>query len=1199
MKRRRQNQRQRGEDMEPHDTIGAVRGAGPSADSADEERDRLARELAEALEHQAATSEVLSIISRSPTDAQPVFDMIAKSAARLCGAQFCHIFRFDGELIHFVAHHGLPPERVETLRRTYPIPPGRRSATARAILNRDIEQIADVQADPDYERERVADIALIRSFLSVPMLKDGSPVGAITLARTQTGNFPARQIELLKTFADQAAIAIQNASLLNELRESLQQQTATADVLKIISRATFDLPTVLDALLRSAGSLCEADMGAVLRPQDERFIFAASFGFPQAFVDLVKDLPIEAGRETLSGRVMAELRAVHIPDVQADPEYLFTEAQKAAGFRTMLGLPLLREGIPIGIILLMRSHVRPFTDKQIDLVQTFADQAVIAIENMRLFEAEQQRMRELSEALDRQTATAEVLNVISRSTAQLQPVLDTIVQTASRLCKAEIALVFMLREKKLCVVATNNASNAFVQHAIDHPLPLGRGSCSGRSVLERQVIHIPDCLADAEYTVLDYQAVGKYRSMLGVPLLSDGAPIGVITLVRTAVMPFTEKQIDLVKTFADQAVIAIENVRLFEAEQERTRELTESLQQQTATADVLKVISRSTFDLQTVLDTLVELATRLCNADYTWLFQREGEYFRWVAGFGLATDVHARMRDLMATNQVPVNRGSITGRVALEARAIHVPDVLADPEYTLSLALETQKIGGYRAALGVPLLRQGEVVGVIFIAKTVPQPFTAKQIELATTFADQAVIAIENTRVLNELRESLQQQTATAEVLQVINSSPGALAPVFEAMLEKAMHLCNAAFGAMYMFEADRFVAVALRGVPDRYAAHLAKSTVIPGPGTAPYRMLRGERVIHNIDLASEEPYRAGDLQRRALVDLGGARTALQVALHKEDAVLGLITIYRQEVRPFSDKQISLVQNFAAQAVIAIENTRLLNELRESLQQQTATADVLKIISSSPGELQPVFAAMLAKATDLCTASYGAMWLREQDGYRAVAIHGDLPQDYIQQLRNVQIYRPGSDVPLRRAIEARHPVQILDMRESASYLARDPLPVSAVEIAGVRTLVAVPMLKDNEPIGAIAIYRKEVRSFTDKQIELATTFADQAVIAIENTRLLNELRDSLQQQTATADVLKVISRSTFDLHVVLDTLVKSAVQLCEADIGHIARPSEAGYFQTQAHFGFSPELKEELERVPFKPSVAPPQTDKSCIIFST
>ena len=281
----------------------------------------------------------------------------------------------------------------------------------------------------------------------------------------------------------------------------------------------------------------------------------------------------------------------------------------------MIGTPLLREEIPIGVFGLARHAVRPFTDKQMALLTTFADQAVIAIENVRLFEAEQQRTHELTEALDRQTATAEVLNVISRSTAQLQPVLDTIVQTASRLCNAEIALIFMLREKKLCVVATNNASNAFVQHAIDHPLPLGRGSCSGRSVLERQVIHIPDCLADPEYTVLDYQAVGKYRSMLGVPLLSNGAPIGVVTLVRTAVMPFTEKQIDLVRTFADQAVIAIENVRLFDEVQARTDELSEALRQQTATAEVLQVISRSAFDLQPVFDAVAESSVKLCDAE--------------------------------------------------------------------------------------------------------------------------------------------------------------------------------------------------------------------------------------------------------------------------------------------------------------------------------------------------------------------------------------------------------------------------------------------------------------------------------------------------------------------------------------------------------------------------------------------------------
>ena len=508
-----------------------------------------------------------------------------------------------------------------------------------------------------------------------------------------------------------------------ELTESLQQQTATADILKVISRATFDLPTVLDALLRSAGSLCEADMAAVLRPQDERFIFAASFGLPQAHVDLVKDMPISASRGTLSGRVMIERRPVHIPDVLADPEYSLSEAQRAAGYRSMLGVPLLRDGIPMGIILLMRSHAGPFTDKQIDLAQTFADQAVIAIENVRLFEAEQRQTRELSQALERQTATAEVLNVISRSTFQLQPVLDTIVQTASRLCNAETALIFMFREEKLHLVATNNAPNSFINYITEHPLLPERGSLTGRTFVERKTVHLPDCLADPEYTLLDFQAIGKYRSVLGVPLLREGVPLGVISLLRTVVLPFTDTEIDLVKTFADQAVIAIENVRLFEAEQERTRELTESLQQQTATAEVLKAISQSTFDLQTVLDTLVESAARLCNADHVWLFQHEGEFFRWVAGYGHAPDVHAQIKEYFRT-PLPVHQGSITGRALLEARVIHLPDVLA--EYTWTVALQVQKLGNYRAALGVPLLRNDNAIGVIFLGKRIPGPFTPK-----------------------------------------------------------------------------------------------------------------------------------------------------------------------------------------------------------------------------------------------------------------------------------------------------------------------------------------------------------------------------------------------------------------------------------------------------------------------------------------
>ena len=294
------------------------------------------------------------------------------------------------------------------------------------------------------------------------------------------------------------------------------------------------------------------------------------------------------------------------------------------------------------------------------------------------------------------------------------------------------------------------------------------------------------------------------------PLLCGDGAIGGLSVVRIAPGPLSDKQLATLKTFASQAVIAIENTRLL-------NELRDSLQQQTATADVLKVISRSTFDLQTVLDTLVESATRLCNADYTWLFQREGEYFRWVASFGLATDVHARIRDFLTTTQIQVNRGSITGRVALEGRAIHIPDVLADPEYTYSVAQNTQKIGRYRAALGVPLLRQGEVVGVLCIMKTVPQPFTAKQIELATTFADQAVIAIENTRLLNELRESLRQQTATAEVLQVISRSAFDLQPVFDTVAESSVKLCDAERAFILRYDGELLHVVAAFNSPPEY----------------------------------------------------------------------------------------------------------------------------------------------------------------------------------------------------------------------------------------------------------------------------------------------------------------------------------------------------------------------------------------------
>ncbi|MGB8175145.1 MAG: GAF domain-containing protein, partial [Pseudolabrys sp.] len=433
-----------------------------------------------------------------------------------------------------------------------------------------------------------------------------------------------------------------------------------------------------------------------------------------------------------------------------------------------------------------------------------------------------------------------------------------------------------------------------------------------------------------------------------------------------------------------------------------------------------------------------------------------------------------------------------------------------------------------------------------------------------------------------ELKEAREQQTATSEVLSTISSSAGELQPVFQTMLAKAIELCDAIFGAMWLVDGDGYRTAALHGdLPEAYIEQWRSGTLHHPKAVIPMvRAIRSRKPVHVPDMLKDEAYQSRAPLAVSVVEIAGIRTLLTVPLLKEDEAIGVVTIYRREVRPFTNKQIELVQNFASQAVIAIDNARLLNELRESLQQQTATADVLKVISSSPGQLEPVFRAMLEKAVRICGAKFGQLFLSEGDGYRAVAMH-DVPSAIAEKRRQNPFLCPSAGSPLGRVTRTKQVAHVVDLMADQEYESDRGLR-ELVELGGARTTVAVPMLNDNELVGAISIYQKEVRPFTHKQIELLKNFAAQAVIAIENTRLLNELQESLQQQTATADVLKVISRSTFDLKSVLSTLVESAARLCEADIGNIARPNEGGAFQVEANYGQSGALWDELARLKLK-----------------
>jgi len=1118
----------------------------------------------EVVEQQATAA--FSITLTSATDVQPALGAIARTAARLCEAGDALIYVVDGDQHRFIAKHG----RVEQPQRLGDSHPIRRDTPlGLAVLDRRPVHVRDIRADLHGRFSGLQDVRIlvsrVRTVLAMPLLREGVTLGGIVIRRTRVQPFTAKQVALLKTFADQAAIVIENLRLFTELQEknraltqahaqvteALEQQTATGEILRVISSSPTDVQPVLDTIVSTGARLCEADYGFLARYDGTSMAIAAHSGATDEEIEAVfRVYPMVPTPDSLGGRTILERTVVHIPDVRRDPTYGRRVIQDA-GWRTGLGVPLLREGAAIGLLGMWRRDVRPFSDQQIALLQTFADQAVIAIENVRLF-------NETKEALEQQTATAEILRVISSSPTDIQPVLDAVTATAARVCGATDALIMRVEGQGLRRVAHFGP----IPLVLPAVRPLTAGSASGRAIVEGRTIHIHDILAtDAarDYPdALPADAGVQWRTMLAVPLVREGAAIGAILIRRTEIRPFTAKQIQLLETFASQAVIAIENVRLFTELQASNRELRIALDTQTATGDILRVISRSQTDVQPVFDAIVASAVRLLGAYSGTLTRIAGKQIELAAITSTSDVGDAALR---ARFPQPLSSAGPHARTIRDRAPLNIADAHTDPRLPEAVHAYA-RVRGYRSQVAVPMLRHDEAIGTISLTRGEPGGFTADEIGLLQTFADQAVIAIENVRLFTELQEknealtrahaqmseSLEQQTATADILRVISSSPTDVQPVFDTIVKNAVWLCDAVMSNVQLFDGERMHWVAQQNINSETVDSIRRLYPMrPDRTQAASRAVLARSVVHLPDVLDDSEY------DREMALKGGWRSVLSVPMLRGGDPIGTITVARRE--RFTGPQIALLQTFADQAVIAIENVRLFKELESrnaaltnSLEQQTVTAEILRVISSSPTELQPVFDTILANACRLCSASLAVLW--RLDGEVLIgAAHHNASSRFAESI--MQPVRPSREGPARVAALERRVVHVADITTEPGYA---PM---VLQHERARTVLAVPLLRDDSVVGVVAIWRREVQPFTDQQIALLKTFADQAVIAIENVRLFNELQARTQQLTRSVEQLTALREvghavsSSLDLETVLNTIVARAVQLAGAHSGTI------------------------------------------------
>ena len=920
--------------------------------------------------------------SLSAGDPQPVFEAILAKAVRICDAHFGNIHRWDGNAFYLVATHNTPPALAEARRRS-PLLASPQTAPGRLVATKTAVHITDLAADSNYVQARdptyVTGVELggIRTLLIVPMLKENDLIGSFAVYRQEVRPFADKQIALVTNFAAQAVIAIENARLLNELRqrttdltEALEQQTATSDLLHVISGSPGNLEPVFQAMLENAVGICGAKFGNMFLYEDDAFRTVAMFNAPEAYANARMGAPLHPPSDSGLGRLVATKEVVQIADLRTVERYVINRdpfvvaAVELAGIRTLLAVPMLKEGRLVGAIVIYRQEVRPFGERQIELVKNFASQVVIAIENARLLNELRQstddltgRTADLTEALEQQTATSEVLRVISSSAGDLNPVFDVVLTNATQICEAIYGGLFLAEGEAFRTVALHNVPPAFAEARRREPLIHARpGTIFGRVAATKELVQIADVQSEPA-SLSDPRAMihlAGVRTLLIVPMIKDDELVGAVGIFRQEVRPFTGKQVELVKNFAAQAVIAIENARLLnELRQrtddlsQRTTDLTEALEQQTATSEVLQVISGSPGDLQPVFAAMLDNAARICDANFGNIFRWDGDAL-WLVATHNTPPAFAEHR-----RRVPFrpSQGNPIGDMLSANAAIHVADLAADERYIERRDPEVVaavELGGIRTFVAVPMLKDKKLIGAVIVYRQEVRPFSDKQIELVKNFGAQAVIAIENARLLNELRQSLEQQTATADVLRVVSRSTFDLQTVLKALVETAARLCNASMGCIVRPQGSYVQFMATFGFSQDFIDVASSTPIAPGRWTLSGRVMEEGRTVHIHDVLADTEYTFTAAQQVA-----GFRSGLGVPLMREGTPIGVINLWRSQVEPFTEKQIELVTTFAAQAVIAIENTRLLKELRDRTEEvETLNQHLEQRVADQVGEIE-------------------------------------------------------------------------------------------------------------------------------------------------------------------------------------------------------------------------------------------------------